>query len=723
MTTSTKQTDPLLQPFQLRHLSLRNRIISTSHAPAYAEQGHPRDQYRLYHEEKAKGGVALAMIGGSTNIAPDSPSVFGQLYAGDDSIIPWFEKLTAGVKQHGAAIMCQITHMGRRTSSDYGHWLPVIGPSETRERAHRSYPKTMEDYDIQRVIKHFADTALRCKQGGFDGIELLSHSHLLGQFLSPLVNKRIDDYGGSLNNRLRLTLQVLDAIRERVGDDFIVGLRITGDELSEGGLEADECIEIAKLLEASDMVDFLNILAGAPYDDLGLAGWVPPMGMPSAPHLSIAAKMRKAVNLPFMHAGGIADIATARHAIKDGLVDLVGMTRAHLADPHLVNKITQGKEAEIRPCVGMGYCVDRVNQGKQALCGHNPATGREQTLSHVIVPDKNLNTKNKKVYINGKAVVVGAGPAGLEAARVLSLRGFKVTLFEASNKLGGQLILASKGTTRQQLWGVADWLIEQVSKLDIDIRLNNYAEANDILAENPDLVVIATGGMPEPLSIPGAEHALSSWDVLYGEDLSKQGRQTEVLVFDDHGDHQAAVVANVIANSGVSISNSASDTDTESSPVKVHFITPDRTTLHDLGPTNSSVVHRDLYQAGVSFQTDLDIVAIEKNNIDNNTDKRGERLNVTLKNVLTQQTHIKTVDHVVIENGTKANADVYEALRAQSKNNGEIDINALAEGELKLPKNNPLGTFDLVRLGDAVSSRNIHAAIYDALRICSKYEI
>ena len=200
--------------------------------------------------------------------------------------------------------MCQITHMGRRTVSDDAHWLPVISPSEIRERAHRSYPKAMENFDIQRVITNFAETALRCQQGGFDGIELLSHSHLLGQFLSPLVNKREDDYGGSLNNRLRLTLQVLEAVRYMIGDDFILGLRITGDELIEGGLEAEECIEIAKLLEASGMVDFLNILAGAPYDDLGLAGWVPPMGMPSAPHLNIAAKIRQSVSLPIMHAGG-----------------------------------------------------------------------------------------------------------------------------------------------------------------------------------------------------------------------------------------------------------------------------------------------------------------------------------------------------------------------------------------------------------------------------------
>ena len=188
--------DPLLEPFQLRHLSLRNRIISTAHAPAFAEDGQPRDRYRLYHEEKAKGGVALTIIGGSTNIAPDSPSVFGQLYAGDDSVVPWFRRLTDGVRSQGAAVMCQITHMGRRTTWDQAHWLPVAGPSGTRERAHRAFPKAMELEDMERIVQQFAEAAARCQQG-FDGVELLSHSHLLGQFLSPLVNRRDDHYGGS----------------------------------------------------------------------------------------------------------------------------------------------------------------------------------------------------------------------------------------------------------------------------------------------------------------------------------------------------------------------------------------------------------------------------------------------------------------------------------------------------------------------------------------------
>ncbi len=672
--------DPLLQPFQLRHLQLRNRILSTSHAPAYAEGGHPRDRYRLYHEEKAKGGVALTMIGGSTNISPDSPSVFGQLYAGDDSIIPWFQKLTEGVKSHGAAIMCQITHMGRRTVGDYGSWLPVIGPSATRERAHRSYPKPMDVHDIKRVTNDFADAAARCQKGGFDGIELLSHSHLLGQFLSPLINRRSDNYGGDLDNRLRLMREVVEAVRDRVGDEFIIGLRIAGDELIEGGLDAGECIEIARLLEASGMVDFLNVFAGAPYDDLGLADWVPPMGNPSAPHVNIAGHLRAAVSLPVFHAGGVADIATARWAVAENKVDMIGMTRAHIADPYLVQKLSAQREGDIRPCVGLGYCVDRVNQGKDALCGHNSVAGREAHLQHIIVRD--LDSKKK-------AVVVGGGPAGMEAARILQLRGFEVVLFEASERLGGQIVLAGQGKTRKQILGVGDWLASQIKQSGVDIRYNCYAEKEEVLAENPDLVVIATGGVPASLTIEGGHFAHSTWDILLGESVAG-----DILLFDDRGDHQAAVAAEVMADKGAT----------------VFWKTPDRTPLIELGPTNSSVVMRELYKRRVKFETHTELLSIQKT---------PSKYLVTMRNVLTQEVREQTVDHVVTEGALLSMTDVFEELVPDSRNGGAVDIPALAEGSIVLPKINPDGLFSLLRVGDAVASRNIHAAIYDSTRFFS----
>ena len=672
-------TDPLLQPFQLKHLTLRNRIMSTAHAPGYVEDGHPKERYRLYHEEKAKGGIGLTIIGGSTNIAPDSPSVFGQLYAGDDSIIPWFQKLTDGVKAHGAAVMCQITHMGRRTAWDDGHWLPVAGPSAVRERAHRAFPKVMEVEDIARVIQQFVAAAVRCQAGGFDGIELLSHSHLLGQFLSPHVNQRNDAYGGSLENRLALTLEVLHAIRTAVGPDFVVGIRATGDERKPDGLSPDEAVKAAQILVETGQVDFLNVLAGAPYDDLGLAEWVPPMGLPSARDLNVAARIRQSVQIPIFHAGGVADLATARHAVADGQVDLIGMTRAHMADPYLVQKLTHKQEERIRPCVGLGYCVDRVNQGKDAVCGHNASTGREQRMPHQITPAERAK----------RVLVIGGGVAGLEAARISALRGHKVTLYEASDRLGGQLNLAANAPSRRQIWGVAQWLIDEVNVLGVDVQMNCFIDAEDISTEKVDAVIIATGGWPQPIEIPGAELIVSTWQILSGE-VRATG---DVMIVDESGNHAALVTAEALAHLGCN----------------VHHVTPDRATALELGPTNSATILKTLAEKNVAFTCFQEIVAVAA---------VGNRKEVHLRHVLSGEQSVHLVDHIVTEDGCRPSEDLFFALKTNAKNMGQLDQAALVTGDNPWINSNPSGHYWLARIGDAVASRNIHAALYDALRVC-----
>ena len=230
--------DPLLESFTLKNLQLRNRVVSTSHEPSYTEDGMPKDRYRLYHVEKAKGGIGLTMMGGSAVVAPDSPAAFGNLHVYKDEIVPWLRELAYDVHEHGAGVMCQITHLGRRTSNYDGDWLPVVFPSPIREPAHRAFPKVAEEWDMDRIVRAYADATARCREAGLDGIELEAYTHLLDSFWSPLTNHREDEYGGSLEDRLRFPLRVIRAVREAAGPDFIVGIRMSFDEDTPAGCAA-----------------------------------------------------------------------------------------------------------------------------------------------------------------------------------------------------------------------------------------------------------------------------------------------------------------------------------------------------------------------------------------------------------------------------------------------------------------------------------------------------
>ena len=673
----------LLEPFRLRHLTFKNRLMSTSHAPGYVEDRHPKLRYQLYHEEKAKGGLALTMFGGSSNIAPDSPSAFGQIYIGDDSIIPVLQEFSERVHRHGCAIMCQITHMGHRTLWNVEDWLPPLAPSVVREHAHRSFPKEMDRNDIRRVVRAFGDAAVRCKEGGLDGTELLAHGHLINQFWSPLVNRRTDEYGGSLENRARFGLEVLEEVRRRVGDDFLVGIRMMGDEMKEGGLTRDDCLALGKIYADSGMCDFLNVIAGQVGDERGLSKALPSMAGPRAPFVHIAARMKEETGIAVFHATRIADLATAEHCVREGLVDMVAMTRAHMADPHIVAKMMRGEEERIRPCVGAGYCIDRIYIGGDALCLHNPATGREKTMPHVI--ERGPGPRRK-------VVVVGAGPAGLEAARVSALRGHEVVVFEAAAKPGGQVVLAAKATWRKDLLDIVGWLQVEVEHLGVALHLNRYVEAEDVLAERPDIVVVATGGVPNLEWVEGAEHVVSVWDVLGGQ--VEPG--AEVLVFDDHGDHQAPSAADFLAARGSA----------------VELVTPDRMSAHEIGATNFPVYLESFYSKGVRLTPDHRLRRVER---------EENRLRAVIRNEYSDMEEERQVDQVVVEHGTLPAAELFHDLAPKARNEGELDIAALIAGHPQEIASNADGKFMLFRVGDAVASRNIHAAIYDSLRLCKEF--
>lgn len=671
--------DPLLQPFQLKHLTLRNRIIVTSHEPAYPEDGMPKGRYRAYTVERARGGVAMTMTAGSAAVSKDSPPVFNNLLAYKDEIVPWIREMTDAVHEAGSAIMIQLTHLGRRTRWDKGDWLPVVAPSHHREAAHRAFPKKMEDWDIERIIKDFADAAERMKAGGMDGVELEAYGHLIDQFNSPLTNELDGPYGGSLDNRLRFCLDVFTAIRERVGEDFILGVRYTADECLPGGTGKAEGLEISRRLKESGLIDYLNVIRGHIDTDPGLTDVIPIQGMASAPHLDFAGEVRAATRFPTFHAAKIQDVATARHAIAAGKVDMIGMTRAHMTDPHILRKIIEKREDDIRPCVGANYCLDRIYQGGLAFCIHNAATGREETMPHEI----------PKADMRRKVVIVGAGPAGLEAARVSAERGHEVVVFEAANHPGGQIRLTAQSERRREMIGIIDWRMSQCEKLGVVFRFNTWAEADTITAENPDVVIVATGGLPHTeVLTKGNELVVSSWDIISGD--VKPG--ANVLVYDDAGDHAGLQAAEVIARAGG----------------KVEIMTPDRAFAPEVMAMNLVPYMRSLQKLDTTFTVTYRLESVEKS---------GNQLIAHVGSDYGGVSRQRTVDQIVVNHGTIPLDDLYFELRPGSRNLGAVDYDELIAGAPQTVERNPQGAYLLYRIGDAVAARNTHAAIYDALRL------
>ena len=671
--------DPLLQPFRLKHLEIRNRILSTAHEPAYTEDGLPKDRYRLYHAEKAKGGIGMTMIGGSAVVAPDSPQAFGNILLYKDEVVPWLRELADDVHAQGAAVMIQITHLGRRTSWSKADWLPVVAPSSEREPAHRAFPKPMEDWDIVRIVKAYADAAERVKAGGLDGFELECYGHLIDQFWSPATNRREDDYGGALDHRMRFGFEVLRAIRDRIGNDFIVGTRLVCDEDWNRGLSRREGLEIAERLVASGLIDFVNVIRGHIDTDEALSHVIPGMGARSAPHLDFAGEVRAATGIATFHAARIQDVATARHAIATGKLDMVGMTRAHMADPHIARKVAEGREHDIRPCVGMAYCIDSI-YGGQALCIHNAATGREATMPHVVARSPGPRRK---------VVVVGAGPGGLEAARVAAARGHETILFEAADRPGGQVLVTASLKRRREIMGIIDWRMSQCERDGVTFRFNTYAEADDVLGEAPDIVVVATGGLPDTGFLHAGEDLVTtSWDVLTG--AAKPAG--EVILYDDNGAHPGMTAAEFIAGAGV----------------KLEIVTPERTLAPDVGGTSFPAYFKAFAEHNVVTTLNLRLETVRRD---------GNKLVASFHDEYGKRHIEKRADQIVVEHGTVPLDELYFALKPLSRNLGEVDHAALIGNRPQAVETNPDGGFTLWRIGDAVASRNIHAAVYDALRL------
>ncbi|PBQ13323.1 dimethylglycine demethylation protein DgcA [Pseudomonas syringae] len=683
--------EAMFQPIQIGKLTIRNRVLSTAHAEVYAtDGGMTTDRYVKYYEEKAKGGIGLAICGGSSSVAIDSPqSWWKSVNLATDRIIPHFQNLADAMHKHGAKIMIQITHMGRRSRWDGDHWPTLLSPSGIREPVHRATCKTIEPEEIWRVIGNYASAAARAKAGGLDGVELSAvHQHMIDQFWSPRVNKRTDEWGGSFENRMRFGLEVIKAVRKEVGPDFCVGLRLCGDEFHPDGLSHEDMKQIAKYYDDTGMIDFIGVVGSGCDTHNTLANVIPNMSYPPEPFLHLAAGIKEVVKAPVLHAQNIKDPNQATRILEGGYVDMVGMTRAHIADPHLIAKIKMGQIDQIKQCVGANYCIDRQYQGLDVLCIQNAATSREYMgVPHII---------EKSTGPRRKVVVVGAGPAGMEAARVSAERGHDVTLFEKKDFIGGQITTASKAPQRDQIAGITRWFQLELARLKVDLRLGTAADAATILDLRPDIVVLAVGGHPflEQNEHWGAAEGLvvSSWDVLDG----KVAPGKNVLVYDTICEFTGMSVADFLADKGC----------------QVEIVTDDIKPGVAIGGTSFPTYYRSMYPKEVIMTGDMMLEKVYR---------EGDKLVAVLENEYTGAKEERVVDQVVVENGVRPDEAIYYALKEGSRNKGQIDIDALFAIQPQPSLSQPGDGYLLFRIGDCVAQRNTHAAIYDGLRLCKDF--
>ena len=674
-------SDALFQPFILKNTRFKNRIFSAAHEPAFTEDGMTAKRYIAYHEEKAKGGMAMSMIGASTIVSRDSPATFGNVDASTDRVIEWWGKLAQTVHAYDCKVITQLTHLGRRTSWADPDWLPLMSASCVRELAHKQYPKAVEIEDINRIKAEYVAAAVRAEQAGLDGIELMAYVQFAGSFLISDQNFRSDEYGSdSIDNRMRFSLEVLEEIRAVVSADFIVGVRTTGGDPD--GMSEEEALDINIRYAESGMTDYLNIVYGSVMgSELGVSRSVPPMGTPASPHIDKLKNIRSQISVPIIHSCRVMDLGSARSALEIGAVDMVGMTRAHMADPHILSKFEAGEEHRIRPCVGAGHCIDQIYHSGAAYCIHNPSTGREQSIPQLV---------EKGAGPAKRIIVIGAGPAGMEAARVCKLRGHEVKILEASSAAGGQLLIASRAPRRSDLIGIVDWLKGELEHIGVPIEYDRYVEGGDLVDMNVDIVIIATGGMPNvEFFESGHDLCVSSWDVLTAQ-VRLSG---EILLYDENGAEAGVGTAEYLLDQGQ----------------KVHMVTPDRLIGTHIGPTNYPAVMKKFYNAGMQMTTDHRLVSLRR---------ESGKIVARLWCDLTSTPLEKTVDHVVVENGTLPADDVYFELKKDAMNLGMTDIDALADLHPQTINLNEDGKYRLFRIGDAVASRNVHAAMFEARRLC-----
>ncbi len=475
----------LLSPLQVGSITLRNRVLVTAHVPGLEANGVVNDAFIAYQRAKAHGGAAL-QISGSTAVHRTGAVGAGRgLFGGSDDAIDGYSRLADAIHAEGGRFLIQLGHAGANVAdTDAGR--PLLGPSPIMSRLSRETPKEISTHEIDELVEAHVDAAERVRKSGLDGIEILAaFGYLATAFLSPYSNTREDDYGGPLENRMRFLLRVIGAVRERLGPDRILGVRLPGDERVKGGLSPDDMKAIAARLARTGQIDYLNVIAGTNYDRDGRMDHWPPTPAPHGLFVTLAAGIKAEIAIPVFTVGRITDPRMAEAILARGDADMVGMTRAQISDPLLVQKLREGRAEDIRPCVGANLCIAQAMAGKPIRCFHNPLTGREEAWA-----DAELATSPKHV------VIIGGGPAGLEAARVAAERGHRVSLFEADPNLGGQLRLWAQAPMTREFAKTLNWYEGQLTRLQVRVHLNHRLSAEDVRALDADAMVLATGARP-----------------------------------------------------------------------------------------------------------------------------------------------------------------------------------------------------------------------------------
>jgi len=540
-TLKTNAYEGVFRPFQIGNVKIKNRIFIPAHTTNFATDFLPDEKHIHYHRERAKGGVGLMIIE-PLRVHRTSLGRSGGLTGADRGALPGLRKITETIKSEGVPVFVQLTHAGRHSENAVDRSAPW-GPDSSPWTVSGEVPHPMTRSEIDEVVQSYRDAVELAIEAGFDGMEIhFGHGHLLHQFLSPATNTRTDEYGGSLENRMRFPLKVLRAVVDQIGRRAAFGVRVSVDELLNGGLDAEQSLDIIHRTAQEDGIDFFNASV-ASYNWPSIGFHVPDMSSPHHPYLDTTLRMRDLIgDIPLLTAARYTSLANAEVALSTGKIDMVGMMRAHIAEPQIIAKTLAGREADIRPCIAANFCIEQLAVNQPITCMMNPRVGRE----------KHWQASPPVTKSPLSVLVVGGGPAGLEAARVAAEEGHRVTLWEAKEHLGGKLVAAGTCTGRADLHKMRDFLSEQATNASVEIVVSKRADVDDILAFGSDRVILANGAVPEEIDQQDFGAALSVDEAL------AQPRETwsglRVAIWDETGSWGALAVSETLAESGAEVS-------------------------------------------------------------------------------------------------------------------------------------------------------------------------